>query len=116
MARPSIFGSTTSSIRSRRTRPAIRWYHFSSASWEKTLARLSMGISVADDAEGLQGTRAHPLGGGVRGGQLRVLRLQGAQLLHQTVVLAVGDLRVVQGVVAVVVIVDLLPELFGSLL
>ena len=46
----------------------------------------------------------HALRRGVRRDQLGVLRLQRAQLLHQPVVLGVGNLRLIEHVVAVIVL------------
>ncbi len=55
-------------------------------------------------AEGLQGLCTDALGGGVRGQELGVLRLQFLQLPHQGVVLGVADFRAVEHVVTVVVV------------
>ena len=60
------------------------------------------------------GGRAPPRGGGrVRGGELRVLVLDALELVEEPVVLRVGHVRVVQHVVAVVVVGDLLAQLGG---
>ena len=55
---------------------------------------------------------AHPLGGGVRGDLLRVLPLQILQTAEHMVVFIVGDLRIVQHVVAVAVGVEGIPQPF----
>ena len=67
---------------------------------------------MAHRLEFFQGRRPHPLGGGIRGHQLRVLLLQSGELLKQAVEFRVRDHRVIQDIVAVVVVIDLLPELF----
>ncbi len=59
------------------------------------------------DAERLDRLAANALRRRVRRDQLRVLRLQAAQFAHQSVVLRVGDLGLVEHVIAVVVVVDL---------
>ena len=59
------------------------------------------------------GSAAHALGGRVGRAQLRVLRLEVAQLVQQRVVVGVRDLRVVEDVVAVVVVLELPPQLLG---
>ena len=50
---------------------------------------------------------------GVGRDQLRILRLEGLELVVEPVVLGVRDLRVVEDVVAVEVVLELLAELFG---
>jgi len=71
---------------------------------------------VAHLLELVERLRAHALGRRVRRAQLRVLGLEVAQLVEQRVVLAVGDVGVVEDVVAVVVVLELLPELGRPLL
>jgi hypothetical protein len=58
---------------------------------------------------------ADPLRGRVRGQQLGVLGLDAAQLVEQLVVDVVGDLRVVEDVVAVAVVGELPAQLLGAL-
>jgi hypothetical protein len=60
--------------------------------------------------------RADPLGRRIGRDQLRVLVLERLQLVVEPVVLGVGDLRVVEDVVAVEVVVDLLAQLVEALL
>ena len=66
---------------------------------------------MLDRAEELGRRRAHALGRRVRGDQLREPLLERAELPDQLVVLGVGDLGVVQDVVAIHVVVDALAEL-----
>jgi hypothetical protein len=73
------------------------------------LAKLSIGM-VCDRAELFHWRSAHALGGGVGASELGIPLLQPLQLLHQGVVFGIGDLRVIQDIVAVVVILDLPPE------
>src|SRR5262249_7867143 len=56
-----------------------------------------------------------PLGGRVRSEQLRMFLLDSLELAEQVVVLGIRDLRVVQHVVAAVVVSDLPPQLVGTL-
>jgi hypothetical protein len=60
------------------------------------------------------GGGAHPLGGGIADDQARMRRLQRLELAHQAVVLGVRDLRVVEHVVAMVVVRDLLAQPGGA--
>ena len=57
---------------------------------------------------------ADPLGGRVGRGQLRILGLEGAELLHEPVVLGVRNLGLVEHIVAIVVVVDLGPQLVDA--
>ena len=57
----------------------------------------------------------HPLGGRVGSEEVRVLGLQPPQLVHEGVVLVVTDLRIVQDVVAVVVVFEQPPQLICAL-
>ena len=70
------------------------------------------GKVVADRLEGFQGRGAHPPGGGVGRGQPGVAFLQLHEPAHHPVVFRVGNLRVVQHIIAIVVVVQRLPELF----
>ena len=56
---------------------------------------------------------AHPLGGRIRRHEIRVGALEFAQLAEERVVARVGDLGIVEDVIAVVVVLDLAPE-FGD--
>ena len=69
------------------------------------------GLAVAHRLEFVQGRGPHPLGGGIRGGQA-VFLLQALQLGKQPVVLRVRDHRVIQDVITVIVVMELVPELF----
>ena len=77
------------------------------------------GVAQGEHRAGVDGLgeagdrlRADALGGRVRGYELGVPLLDGAQLPEERVELGVADLGRVEGVVAVVVVVDLGPELF----
>ena len=70
---------------------------------------------MLDDRELLGGGAADALGRRVGRLELRVLLLDRPKLAHQRVVLAVGDLGIVEHVVPVVVVVDLPPQLFDAL-
>jgi hypothetical protein len=74
----------------------------------------SMGTPMLASAKRSEGAGADALGRRIRRAQLRVFRLQGLQLAEQPVVLGVGDLRVVEDVVAVVVVVQLDAQLLGA--
>jgi hypothetical protein len=66
--------------------------------------------------EEVRGLASDPLRGAVGGDELGKLLLQPPKLPHELVVLGVGDLRLVQDVVAVVVMVDLLAKLLDAAL
>ena len=66
---------------------------------------------MADGAEFLPGRGADALGGGVGGDQVGAAVLEVLEFLQQPVILVVGDDRVVQDIVAVVVEVELLAQL-----
>ena len=70
-------------------------------------------LEVAHLLELLERVGAHALRRRVGGEQLGMLRLEVAQLVQQRVVLGVRDLRVVEDVVAVVVVPEHLPQLGG---
>ncbi len=67
------------------------------------------GLPVPDGLELVQGRGPHPLGGGIRGGQA-VFLLQPLQFGQQPVILRVGDHRIIEDIITVVVIMELLPE------
>jgi hypothetical protein len=79
------------------------------------VAQAEQRLGVLDHPEGLDRRRAHPLGRRVRRRQTGVVRLELGQLPHQHVVVVVADLGAVQHVVAVVMVVDQLAELFDPL-
>ena len=85
-----------------------------SSSSLRALASDSIGCEVLDLLELLERRAAHALGRRVRREQLGVLALEVAQLAQQRVVLGVADLRVVEDVVAVVVVLELPPQLVGA--
>ena len=58
--------------------------------------------------------KPHALSGGIGGDQLRVLVFECDQLAKELVVLLVGYLRLVERIVAVIVVADLFPEFFYS--
>ncbi len=60
--------------------------------------------------EALARLAAHPLGGRVGSDQLRMLRLERFQLVHQAVEFGIADLGIVEHVVAVLVMADFLPQ------
>ncbi len=68
-------------------------------------------LAMFDLDEALPRLPAHPLRGGIRRHQARVPLLQLLEVLHQLVEFGVGDLRVIEHVVAVLVVADLLAEL-----
>jgi hypothetical protein len=70
---------------------------------------------VANLAEPGGWTGAYPLGGRVRRAQLRILFLERDQVAEEVVVLGIRDLRVVQDVIAVVVVLEQLSKLGRSL-
>ena len=96
----------------RRARRGV--YQARSSSSLKALPRLSIGRRCSTTPKRLDRLAADALGRRVRRDQLRELRFERAQLAHQHVVLAVGDLGTVEDVVAVVVVVDLGPQLFDA--
>ena len=73
------------------------------------------GRAVLDRAEGIHGLAGHALRGTVRGDEVGKGGLHLAQLPHERVVLRVGDLGPRLGVIEVVVMVDLLPQLADAL-
>ena len=73
------------------------------------VARVGQGehrLRVADGLEALRGRGADALAGGVGGEEVGVLGLERAQLVHEPVVLGVGDLGGVLGVVEAVVVLE----------
>ena len=70
---------------------------------------------VLDRGEALQRGRADALGRRFGGAQVGVLGLDVAQLVEQRVVVRIGDLRVVEDVVAAVVLLDLPSQRLGAL-
>ncbi len=64
------------------------------------------GNFVGDLTETVQRLGADPLGGRLRRYQFRMLRLDIAQLTHQTIVFRIGNRRFIERVVTVIVIVD----------
>ena len=82
------------------------------------MAKLSMGLGCWTDTKAEKGLGADALAGRVGGDQVRVLLFEGSELAHQGVVLVVGDDRVVEHVVAMVVEIEGAFELgvaFGGL-
>ena len=73
------------------------------------------GYRVLVGLKALQDLVAHPLGGGVRGDLLRVLRLQLLQAPVQPVVLVVRDHRRVQNIVQIALLVQKVPQLLHFL-
>ena len=72
------------------------------------------GAAVLDRGEGLEGGGAHAQRGGVGGDELGIGGFEGAELVHELVVLAVADLGCVEHVVAVVVVVDERAQLLAA--
>ena len=114
MASPSILSSHTNAVSggpgawaSRRPRPA-------SSSGRMALSRLIIGTRWLTGAKSVDGAAPTDAGWRLRGDQLGLRGLDGAQLAHQVVVLGVGDLRAVQLVVALVVVDDQGAELLGT--
>jgi len=70
------------------------------------------GDAVADRAELLDRLSAHPLGRRLGDDEFGVLFLEFLEAPHQPVILGVGDFRLVEDVVAVVVVFDLSSEFF----
>ena len=73
------------------------------------------GRAVRHRAEGIHGLAGHALRGAVGGDEVGEGSLHLAQLPHERVVLRVGDLGTRLGVIEVVVVVDLLPQLADAL-
>ena len=67
---------------------------------------------MLDNSEGFHRRRSNPLGGRIGGDKLRMLSLKLLELFHQLIVLGVADFRAVEHVVAVVMIIDGLSQLF----
>jgi hypothetical protein len=65
--------------------------------------------------EALRGRGADSARWGIRGRELRMLVLERLQLIEKAVVSSVGDLGIVEDVVAVVVLLDRLAELTDAL-
>ena len=78
------------------------------------VAEAEEGGAVLDRGERLEGGGADALGGGVGGDELGEGFFQPAQLVQELVVLAVADLGRVEHVVAVVVVIDVRPQLFAA--
>ena len=89
----------------------IRWTQARSSSAERALASDSMRCRCADLDQVGDRLLADPLGRRVRRDQLRVGRLDRLQLVEQRVVLVVADLRVIEHVVPVRVVVEQLAQL-----
>src|SRR5688572_28277425 len=66
---------------------------------------------MLDGSEGVDGLPGHPLGGTVRGDEIREGGLEVTQLAHERVVLDVGDLGTRLHVIEIVVMVDRLAQL-----
>ena len=75
------------------------------------IAQGQHGHGMADFGKFLQGLGAHSLSGGIRGNQFGMGGLQFLEFAHEAVILAVRNLRVIQHVVTVVVVIDLLAQL-----
>ena len=60
--------------------------------------------------ETVQRRRAHPLGRRIGRDQLRMLLFEILQFPQQAIVLAVADLRIIEHIVTVVVIIDFVPQ------
>ena len=75
------------------------------------VAEREHGRGVDHFREGGHRFRAHPPGGRVRCLQIGMRGLERLELAHQAVVLGVGDLGVVESMIAVVVVIDALAEL-----
>ena len=112
MARPSILSSQTNAV-SAGICLASRSAQASSSSELKALSRLIIGTRWATGAKSVDGAAPTVVGRRVRHDQVGVVGLDGAQLADQGVVLGVGDLRVVEPVVALVVVGDQRAQLLG---
>ena len=93
----------------------IRWIQARSSSAERALASDSMRCRCADLDQVRDRLAADPLGRRVGRDQLRVGGLERPQLVEQRVVLVVADLRVVEHVVTVRVVVEQLAQLGRTL-
>ena len=116
MATPSTLGSQEKSSVARSTsgrRRRSRSAQASSSASSKALSRLIIGTRWRTSANSPARRRPHRPGRRVGRGQLGVVGLELAQLADQGVVVGVGDLRVVVHVVALVVVLDQLPQLDG---
>ena len=72
------------------------------------------GVRHLDEA--LARLAAHPLGGRIGGDQLGMLGFERLEFVHQPVEFGVADLRIVEHVIAVLVIADLVAQRFDLLL
>ena len=72
------------------------------------------GRGMAEAGHALGRRRADPLGGRVRGHELRMSALERLERAEQAIVRPVGDDRTIEHVVAVVVLVDLPTQLGGA--
>ena len=72
------------------------------------------GDAVTDGAKSFERGRPDPGRGGIRKAKIGILALQPDELPHQDVIFGVGDLWVVQDVVAVIVVVEDAREFFYS--
>ena len=73
------------------------------------------GLAVGHRLKPVRGPAPHPLGGRIRRDQFGVLLLQLLQLPEEPVIFGIGNLRIVQNIVTVVVIMEQLPEAGGPI-
>jgi len=78
------------------------------------LVKAQHGEAVGYRIECIQRFSAHSLGWGIRGDMVRIFSLQSDQFIKESVILRVRQLRVVQNIIKVVVMMDLLPEVLYS--
>ena len=119
IASPSTFGSVTysmarSSISRLASRLRTRCSQARSSSSSRAFASDSIGSRCCTSPKRCSGRPPTRCVGESAVPQLRVLLLQAAQLAQQVVVVRVRDLRVVLDVVAVVVVLDLAPQVRGA--
>ena len=103
--RPSIFGSVTYTTSSVPSRFVTSWCHFSSVSLFVTFSSEPIGEGWSTFSNLSEGGSADALGRGVGGRELGIL-LELEELVEEPVELRVRDLRLVEDVVAVEVVVD----------
>ena len=86
------------------------------AGFIKGVFKAQHGLAMADLGEGSPGLGTHPLAWRIRGNQIGVFLFQFQQPLKQPVIGGIGYIRIIQGIVAAVVVSNLFPEFVQFLL
>ncbi len=74
------------------------------------------GERMFHDTKGFNRGSTNSLGGRIRSEELRIFLFQFPQFPHQSIIFGIADFRVVQNIVAVVVVINLRPQFIYSLL